>query len=85
MRVADPRGLSAEIRRSYEAWDANRDMYDLIAAYGPSRGALRYGGMMGDRNFRGGAPTGWFSMMSFENQADRYVKPRAVLLLPASV
>lgn len=80
--VADPRALFAEIRRSYRAWDTNREMYDLIAAYGPSRGALRYGGMMADRNFRGGEPTGWFSMMSYENQADRYVKPRACFSCP---
>ncbi|MFH1331296.1 MAG: aldehyde ferredoxin oxidoreductase family protein [Actinomycetota bacterium] len=82
VRVADPRALATEIRRSYEAWDANREMYDLIAAYGPSRGALRYGGLMGDRNFRGGDPTGWLSMMSFENQADRYVKTRACFSCP---
>jgi len=82
VRVADPRALATEVRRSYRAWDANRDMYELIAAYGPSRGAPRYGGMLGDRNFRGGAPTGWFSMMSYENQADRYVKPRACFSCP---
>jgi aldehyde:ferredoxin oxidoreductase len=77
VRVADGLGLHAAIRRTYDAWDANREMYDLIAAYGPSRGALRYGGMMGDRNFQGSDPAGWYSMMSFSNQAERYVKTRA--------
>ena len=77
VRVSDPEALEAAVRKTYDAWDGNRQMYDLVAAYGPSRGSLRYGGMMGDRNFRGGSPIGWFSMMSYENQSERYVKTRA--------
>ena len=77
VRVAYPEKLEAAVRDTYEAWNNNRAMYDLVAAYGPSRGQLRYGGMLADKNYRGGAPTGWFSMMSFENQSDRYVKTRA--------
>jgi len=77
VRVADPERFEAAVKQTYNAWDNNRAMYDLVAGYGPSRGSLRYGGMLGDKNFRGGQPTGWFSMMSYENQADRYVKTRA--------
>ena len=77
VRVAHPQRLGEAVKQTYEAWDNNRAMYNLVAGYGPSRGALRYGGMLGDKNFTGGHPTGWFSMMSYENQAERYVKTRA--------
>lgn len=77
VKVADPHALEVAVKGTYDAWDNNREMYDLVASYGPSRGSPRYGGMLGDKNFRGSAPTGWFSMMSFENQAERYVKTRA--------
>jgi aldehyde:ferredoxin oxidoreductase len=77
VRVAHPGRLEEAVMQTYDAWNNNRSMYELVAAYGPSRGALRYGGMLGDKNFSGGQPTGWFSMMSYENQAERYVKTRA--------
>ena len=77
VKVAHPGRLEEAVRQTYDAWNNNRTMYDLVAGYGPSRGALRYGGMLGDKNFSGGQPTGWFSMMSYENQSDRYVKTRA--------
>jgi aldehyde:ferredoxin oxidoreductase len=77
VKVAHPERLEEAVRQTYDAWNNNRTMYDLVAGYGPSRGALRYGGMLGDKNFSGGQPTGWFSMMSYENQAERYVKTRA--------
>lgn len=77
VKVADPAALEAAVKQTYDAWNNNREMYDLVAGYGPSRGSMRYGGMLGDKNFRGGEPTGWFSMMSLENQSERYVKTRA--------
>ncbi|MBW1773865.1 MAG: aldehyde ferredoxin oxidoreductase family protein [Deltaproteobacteria bacterium] len=77
VKVADPQALEAAVKQTYDAWDNNREMYDLVAGYGPSRGSMRYGGMLGDKNFRGTEPTGWFSMMSLENQSERYVKTRA--------
>ena len=82
VRVADPQTLEKAVKQVYDAWNANRRMYDLVAAYGPSRGSLRYGGMLSHQNSRGGEPTGWFSMMSYENQSDRYVKPKACFSCP---
>ncbi len=82
VRVADPAALEKAVREVYAAWENNRVMYNLVAKYGPSRGSLRYGGMLAHQNNRGGDPKGWLSMMSYENQADRYVKPRACFSCP---
>jgi aldehyde:ferredoxin oxidoreductase len=82
VRVANSQALQDAVRQAYKAWDNNRKMYELIADYGPSRGVYRYGGMHNHRNFRGGDPTAWYSMLSYENQADRYVKPKACFSCP---
>jgi len=84
VKVSDPKALEAAIKQVYDAWNNNREMYNLIANYGPSRGSPRYGGMLSHENSRGGEPTGWFSMMSYENQSDRYVKPRACFSCPTA-
>jgi aldehyde:ferredoxin oxidoreductase len=82
VKVANREALETAVKQVYSAWENNRAMYDLIAGYGPSRGSLRYGGMLSHQNSRGGEPTGWFSMMSYENQSDRYVKPKACFSCP---
>lgn len=82
VRVANPQALQDAVKEAYQAWENNRKMYELIAAYGPSRGVYRYGGMHNHRNYRGADPSGWYSMLSYENQADRYVKPKACFSCP---